>query len=55
MKRLTILILAAMLLLLCSCGADGGKGSEMTSINASAVVMRRESRRFLIPFSYFSL
>lgn len=55
MKRFIVLVLAAMLLLLCSCGADGGKRSEMTSINASAAVMRRECRRFLIPFSYFSL
>ena len=47
MKRFIVLVLAAMLLLLlCSCGADGGKGSEMTSINASAAVMRRECRRF---------
>lgn len=55
MKKLTILILAAMLLLLCSCGTDGGKETETTPINASAAVMRRECRHFLIPFSYFSL
>ena len=55
MKRLTILILAAMMLLLCSCGADVGKETETTPNDASAVVMRRECRRFLIPFSYFSL
>ena len=55
MKRFIDLVLAAMLLLLCSCGTDGGKETETTPINASAAVMRRECRRFLIPFSYFSL
>ena len=36
MKKLTILILAAMLLLLCSCGADVGKETETAPIDASA-------------------
>jgi hypothetical protein len=55
MKRFIVLVLAAMMLLLCSCGADVGKETETTPINASAAVMRRECRRFLIPFSYFPL
>ncbi len=55
MKKVVLLIAVMLLLLLCSCGADVGKEAETTSINASAAVMRRESRRFLIPLSYFSL
>ena len=43
MKRLTILILAATLLLLCSCGADGGKETETTLIDASAAATSEKS------------
>ena len=55
MKKAVLFIAVMLLLLLCSCGADVGKETETTPNDASAVVMRRECRRFLIPFSYFSL
>ena len=48
MKKLTILILAAMLLLLCSCGADGGKETETAPIDASAAETSAKSND--IPF-----
>ena len=43
MKRFIVLVLAATLLLLCSCGADGGKESGTTSINASAAATSEKS------------
>lgn len=48
MKRFIVLVLAAMLLLLCSCGADVGKETQTTLIDASAAAMSEKSDN--IPF-----
>ena len=48
MKRFIVLVLAAMLLLLCSCGADGGKETETAPIDASAAETSAKSND--IPF-----
>ena len=43
MKRFIVLVLAATLLLLCSCGADGGKETQTTLIDANAAATSEKS------------